>query len=232
MRVLGYVRVSTAAQEHGIEAQRRAILAEVERRDWTVTFIEDAGRSGKDIERPGITEALELLRTRQVDALVVSKLDRLSRSLVDFARLIDLASKQGWGLIALDLNLDTSTPTGKLVASVMAAVAQWERETIGLRTKEALAAAKAKGVKVGRPASQDPAVVRRIRRAREHGMTHRAIAEHLNADREPLPGGGARWHANSVRSAEGSRPSRRQRLNPQPSESQSPMRHARSPRGA
>lgn len=205
MDVIGYLRVSTAGQEHGISAQRAAILAEAERKGWTVTFIEDAGRSGKDIDRPGITEALALLRSRQVDALVVSKLDRLSRSLVDFARLIDLSSKQGWGLIALDLNLDTSTPTGKLVASVMAAVAQWERETIGLRTKEALAAAKAKGVRIGRPALQDPAVVQRIRRARKRGMTYRAIAERLNADSVPLPGGGARWHPNSVRQSEGRR---------------------------
>lgn len=199
MNVIGYLRVSTTDQEHGIDAQRTAILAEAVKRGWTVTWLEDSGRSGKDIDRPGIQAALAMLRAREAEALVVSKLDRLSRSLPDFARLLELAGKEGWAIAALDLNLDTSTPTGKLVASIMAAVAQWERETIGLRTKEALAAAKAKGVKVGRPASQDPKVVRRIRRARAAGHTYRAIADRLNRDAVPLPGGGERWHPASVR---------------------------------
>jgi DNA invertase Pin-like site-specific DNA recombinase len=200
VRVVGYLRVSTLDQEHGIDAQRAAILAESLKRGWEVVWPEpDEGKSGKDIDRPGIRAALAMLAAGEADALVVSKLDRLSRSLPDFANLLDLADKQGWAVVALDLNLDTSTPTGKLVASIMAAVAQWERETIGLRTKEALAAAKAKGIHVGRRASQDPKVVRRIRRARAAGLTYRAIADRLNADAVPLPGGGQRWHPNSVR---------------------------------
>lgn len=201
MNVIGYLRVSTVDQEHGIDAQRAAIHAEASRRGWTVTWHEDAGKSGKDIDRPGITAALAALKSGEAQALIVSKLDRLSRSLPDFARLLETSGKQGWAIVALDLNLDTSTPTGKLVASIMAAVAQWERETIGLRTKEALAVAKAKGIHVGRPRSQDPAVVRRIRRMRSRGMTYRAIADRLNTDSVALPGGGSRWHPNSVRRA-------------------------------
>lgn len=198
-RVVGYLRVSTTDQEHGIDAQRAAILAEAQRHGWEVEWLSDEGKSGKDIDRPGIRAALAVLAAGEADALVVSKLDRLSRSLSDFANLLDLAGKQGWAIVALDLNLDTSTPTGKLVASIMASVAQWEREVIGLRTKEALAAAKAKGVRIGRPDSQDPAVRRRIRRLRTAGHTYRAIAARLNAELVPLPGGGATWHPNSVR---------------------------------
>lgn len=202
MRVIGYLRVSTVGQEYGIDAQRASIEAEAMRRGWSVEWVQDAGKSGKDIDRPGITAALAALRAGEADALIVAKLDRLSRSLADFARLLETASKEGWSVVALDLGIDTSTPTGKLVASVMAAVAQWERETIGLRTKEALAAAKAKGIHVGRPQGQDPAVVRRIRNLRSRGHTYRAIAERLNADDIPLPGGGLRWHPNSVKIAE------------------------------
>ncbi|WP_206750326.1 recombinase family protein [Cryobacterium sp. TMS1-13-1] len=201
--MIGYLRVSTITQEHGLDAQRASITAEAKRRGWQVEWIEDAGKSGKDIDRPGITAALAMLKAREADALVVAKLDRLSRSLADFARLLESAAKQNWSVVALDLGIDTTTPTGKLVANVMAAVAQWERETIGLRTKEALAAAKAKGVHVGRPQGQDPAVVRRIRNLRSRGHTYRAIADRLNGDAVPLPGGGVQWHPNSVRSAEG-----------------------------
>ena len=198
MKVIGYLRVSTVNQEHGLDAQRASIEAEAKRRGWEVEWVEDAGKSGKDIDRPGITAALAMLKAREADALVVAKLDRLSRSLADFARLLETAAKQGWSVVALDLGIDTTTPTGKLVANVMAAVAQWERETIGLRTKEALAAAMAKGVHVGRPQRQDPAVVRRIRRWRRAGLTYRAIADRLNREAVPLPGGGVRWHPSSV----------------------------------
>jgi hypothetical protein len=69
---------------------------------------------------------------------VVAKLDRLSRSVVDAGRLLEEARKGGFNIVALDLGLDLSTPTGELVANVLAAVAQWERRMIGVRTSEAL----------------------------------------------------------------------------------------------
>ena len=74
----------------------------------------------------------------EADAVVVAKLDRLSRSVVDAGRLLEEARKRGFNIVALDLGLDLSTPTGELVANVLAAVAQWERRMIGQRTSEAL----------------------------------------------------------------------------------------------
>ena len=113
--------------------------------------------------------------------------------------LLTTAAREGWGVIMLDLGVDTTTPAGKLVANVVAAVAEWERDMIALRTREGLAAARAKGVRLGRPSAQDPAVVRRIRDMRDRGLTYRAIATRLNDEDVPLPGGGLRWHPGSVR---------------------------------
>jgi DNA invertase Pin-like site-specific DNA recombinase len=84
-------------------------------------------------------------------ALVVAKLDRLSRSLVDFGSIMERARKKGWSLAALDLGVDTTTPAGEMIANAMATIAQFERHLIGERTKAALAVRKAQGAKLERP---------------------------------------------------------------------------------
>jgi DNA invertase Pin-like site-specific DNA recombinase len=135
-----------------------------------------------------------------VSGIVVAKLDRLSRSIVDFGHLLEEARKRGFNVVALDLGLDLSTPQGELVANVIASVAQWERRIIGQRTKEALAVKKAQGVRVGRPATLPATIVRRIRRERAKGKSFAAIAEGLNADRVQTAQGGKRWYSATVRS--------------------------------
>lgn len=199
MKVVGYMRVSTEGQVYGLEAQHKAIEDEVARRGWEVQYAADEGRSGKDINRPGITRALALLKAGEAEALVVSKLDRLARSLLDLAQILDLAKRQGWAVIVMDIGIDTTTPTGELVVNVMGAVAQWERRMIGVRTKEGLAAAKSKGVRIGRPPLVALSVVERIVAERAGGSTYRAIADALNADQVPTAGAGAKWHPNTVR---------------------------------
>lgn len=201
--VIGYLRVSTTDQEHGIDAQKTAIRLEAERRGWDVIWLEDSGKSGKSLDRPAVRDALTMLERGDASALAVSKLDRLTRSVHDFSGLLTTSSQQGWGLIMLDLGVDTTTPAGKLVANVVAAVAEWERDMISLRTREGLAAARAKGVRLGAPSRQDSSTVERIQAFRETGLTYRAIADRLNADSVPLPGGGVRWYPNSVRLAAG-----------------------------
>ena len=92
MNVVGYVRVSTAEQADsgaGLEAQRTAIMAEATRRDWQLlTIYEDAGASGKSLNRPGLADALAAVEDGDASAVIVAKLDRLSRSLLDFAGLM------------------------------------------------------------------------------------------------------------------------------------------------
>ena len=201
MRVLAYLRVSTGEQADsgaGIEAQRQAILAEAERRGWSIVeFIEDTGFSGKTTNRPGLRLALDMLTRGDANVLVVSKMDRLSRSLLDFLTIMGEAERQGWALIALDSPADPSTPAGEAMASVMMAFAQLERRLIGQRTREALAVKRAAGVRLGRPPSIDASIARRIRRERKSGRTLREIAQRLNADGVPTARGG-RWYASTL----------------------------------
>jgi DNA invertase Pin-like site-specific DNA recombinase len=136
----------------GLAAQRAAIEAECLHRGWhLIEVIEDAGFSAKDMKRPGVKVALETLEQGDACALVVAKLDRLSRSMIDFTTVMATASKQGWALVALDCAVDTSTPAGEAMANVLATFAQFERRLIGQRTREALAAKRASGVRLGRP---------------------------------------------------------------------------------
>ncbi len=203
--VVGYARVSTSEQADsglGLDAQRHAIEAETARRGWHLAAIlEDAGASARSLNgRPALAEALDLLDRGEAGALVVAKLDRATRSTMDAAVLMERAARKGWKLVALDLGVDTTTPTGELVASVMAAVAQWERRAIGARTREALAAKRAQGVRLGRPRLLDPAVAGRIVAERDAGAGWSAIARGLDADRIPTAQGGARWWPATVRS--------------------------------
>jgi DNA invertase Pin-like site-specific DNA recombinase len=203
MQVLGYVRVSTEEQGvsgAGLEAQRQAIADECQRRGWQlVEVIEDAGFSAKDLRRPGIQAALEALTAGDAKALVAAKLDRLSRSMLDFTKLMATAQTQGWALVALDCAVDTTTPAGEAMANVLATFAQFERRLISQRTREALAVKKAQGVRMGRPQTLPDKVVRRIKRERACGRSFAAIAEALNAGGVATAQGGKRWYPATVR---------------------------------
>src|SRR3954452_16098812 len=174
---IAYLRVSTDEQANsgaGIEAQRASILAEALRRGWEeadIRWIEDAGYSGKDTRRPGLRLALEVLKRGESSGLVVAKMDRLSRSLLDFTQIMAAAQKQGWALIALDCPADSSTPTGEAMASILATFSQLERRLIGQRTREALAVKRSEGVRLGRPRSLSAEVVERVVREREAGRS-------------------------------------------------------------
>jgi DNA invertase Pin-like site-specific DNA recombinase len=200
MRVLAYLRVSTTEQADsraGIEAQRAAILSEAERRGWSVEFIEDAGFSAKSLKRPGLTLALDRLKRGEASVLVVSKMDRLSRSLLDFAAIMQRAQREGWALVALDSPADLTTPTGEAMAGVLAVFAQLERRLIGQRTKEALAKKREAGVRLGRPRAISPEAEARVHELRAKGMSIRHVAAALEAEGYSPPGGGS-WQPSSL----------------------------------
>lgn len=198
-----YTRVSTDEQTVsglGLADQRATLASEAARRGWTdVEYVSDDGYSAKSLARPGITHALEQLRTGKAGILVVSKLDRLSRSLLDFAGLMKQAEVEGWSLVVLDMNVDTTTPSGALVAHVLSAFSEYERKVIGARTSAALAQLKSQGVRLGRPRTMASETTGRIVSERAQGRTLTAIAEALNADSVPTARGGAKWYASTVR---------------------------------
>lgn len=163
---------------------------------------EDAGMSGSTLaNRPGLSKALEAVESGQAGALVVAKLDRLSRSLLDFAGLMEQSRQQGWALVALDLGVDTSTPQGELMAAVLATFAQFERRLISQRTKAALQAKAAQGIRLGRPRTVPALAVQRISELRQQGLTWRDLADTLNAEGVPTGRDGASWHAGTAHRA-------------------------------
>lgn len=201
--VIAYLRVSTEEQAVsglGLADQRAAIAAEAERRGWhAVEYVTDDGYSAKSLARPGIAGALDRLRAGKAGILVVSKLDRLSRSLLDFASLMATAEREGWQLVVLDVALDTTTPSGALMAHIMSAFSEYERRLIGSRTSAALQQLKVQGVRLGRPRVMPQQVTERIVSERQEGHTLAAIADGLNTDAVPTARGGARWYPSTVK---------------------------------
>jgi DNA invertase Pin-like site-specific DNA recombinase len=197
---LGYLRVSSEAQAEsglGIAAQRASIEAEAQRRGWEVEFIEDAGVSAKTLDRPGMASALAKLTAGEANTLVVSRLDRLARSMANFTDLMARAHREGWAIVALDLGVDTSTAEGELMANVRASFAAYERRLISIRTKEALAALKAQGVKLGHPNVIGDDVAAVAVELRSRGLTLRAIGQQLS-ERGHVPPNGSTWYPSTV----------------------------------
>jgi DNA invertase Pin-like site-specific DNA recombinase len=217
VKVIGYTRVSLDEQGErglGLAAQRSAIITEVGRRGWElVEVLEDSGYSGRDFNRPAVTTAMRLLQCGHADALVVAKLDRLSRSILDFTGIMARARKENWGVIALDCSVDTTTPAGEAMAHVMATFAQYERRLIAQRTADALRELRSRGDAYGPtpfgwsragdrllPHASEQKVLTRMRRLRAKGKSYRNVAQSLNRSGTPAKKGGA-WFASSVRSA-------------------------------
>ncbi len=207
-RVLGYARCSTSEQAEsglGIAAQEATIRSECQRRGWElVGVVTDEGESGKSLDRPGLQTALTRIAEREVDGLVAAKLDRISRSVRDFADLLEWFSATGASLVAVDVGVDTSTPGGKLVCGVFSAVSEWERDVIASRTRDGLAALRAQGRPISRAAVADsPKLAERIRKMRGSGKTYQAIADALNKAKVPTLRGAPKWTVSGVRGAAG-----------------------------
>ena len=204
--VIGYCRVSTGQQGEsglGLDAQASVIRAEAERREWgEIPLFVDVASGKTTRRRPKLSAALAELAAGRARVLVVSKLDRLSRSLLDFAALMATAQREGWSIVALDIGVDTSTVNGELVANIIMALAQWERRIIGQRTKDALAEVKGRGTKLGRPTTVTRDAVAIILAMRRGGSSLREVAAALNDAGVPTAQGGREWYVSTVRAIE------------------------------
>jgi len=202
--VVSYIRVSTEEQATsglGLEAQQTKIANECERRGWRlVAEFPDPGVSGgRSIdERPQLLAALDMIERGDAAGLIVAKLDRLSRSAHDAAGLLERSQRNGWALVACDLGVDTSTPSGEVMANVMASFARFEKRLIGQRTSEALQAKKAQGAALGRPQRTSPETLTEIVTKRLGGASLRVIAEYLNSSGVSPSQGGRCWYASTV----------------------------------
>ena len=192
-KALTYFRVSTDEQARsglGLDAQRSTVADAIRYRGWEIVaeFV-DEGRSGKTMKRPRLLEALDALDRGEADVLVVAKLDRLSRSVLHFAEITERAKRGGWAVVALDVDVDTTTPSGELLVNVLASMAQWEGRMIGERTRDALQAKKARGARLGRPVLVSVEVRERIQAERAAGRSLQGTADLLNAERIHTPTG-------------------------------------------
>jgi DNA invertase Pin-like site-specific DNA recombinase len=228
VKVIGYVRVSTEEQADkgvSLDAQEAKVRAYAALHDLDlVDVVVDAGGSAKSLKRPGLQRALGMLKTGQAAGLVVAKLDRLSRSVRDWNNLIDgyFGESAGKTLMSVADSIDTRTAAGRLVLNVLMSVAQWEREAIGERTRDALRHKQARGERTGavpfgyvldaadgrrsrggRPVAlvEDPheqEAIRLMVEFRDSGLSCRAIAAELNLQGIKTKGNG-RWHETTVR---------------------------------
>jgi site-specific DNA recombinase len=198
-RAVGYCRVSTerqAGEGVSLDAQSAKIRAMVAVQDADLLeLVTDAGASAKNLARPGLERVLALVDARTVDTVIVAKLDRLTRSVRDLADLLDRFARRGVALVSVAESLDTGTAAGRLVLNVMTSVAQWEREAISERTRDALRHKKALGLRVGeipygfalaadrRRLEEDAgeqATLARMRALRAEGRSFQAVADELN----------------------------------------------------
>jgi DNA invertase Pin-like site-specific DNA recombinase len=173
-----YVRVSTGDQTTA--SQEHELHTYCERRGWRSTEIYSDQISGAKFVRPGLDALMAAVRAGKVERVVVFKLDRLGRSLPHLALILDELQRHGVALIATTQGIDTSAnnPVGRLQLGVLMAVAEFEREIIKERVNAGLAAARARGVKLGRPATHRR-TSNDVKALKARGLGVRAISREL-----------------------------------------------------
>lgn len=174
LRAVIYTRVSTGKQER--DMQLRECRAQCRRAGWRVAEEFTDAAPGAKRSRPGLDALLALCRLRKVDLVVVWKLDRLSRSLADLLATAEELKALGVDLISLHDQVDTTTPSGKALFQLVGVFAEFERGIMQERIRAGLAAARARGARLGRPPT-DPKRIETARMHMKRGASLRAAAK-------------------------------------------------------
>jgi DNA invertase Pin-like site-specific DNA recombinase len=201
IRAILYVRVSTDGQaDSGLSLEHQAAKCQqlADLHDYQVVeAIVDAGESAKSLQRPGITRLLELVKRREVEAVVVAKLDRITRSVRDLGDIIELFNRQHVALISVSESLNTETAAGRMIVRMLGTIAEWEREAIGERTRDALSAKRRRGQVYGaipygsrlsadgvtlEADSNEGRMLARLQQLRADGCTWKSVADELNRE--------------------------------------------------
>jgi DNA invertase Pin-like site-specific DNA recombinase len=169
-----YARVSTGNGAQSPEMQIRELREYCKRRGWKISreYV-DIGISGAKEKRPQLDDLLKDAHQRRFDAVVVWKIDRLARNVSHLLRTLDTFRVLGVEFVSLSESLDTATPAGRMITTVLAAVAELERSLIGERVRAGLRNARAKGKILGRP--RKPLDLELIKRLRAGGASWRAV---------------------------------------------------------
>lgn len=202
-----YVRVSSARQANeglSLEAQERTLTLAAQAAGYSVNLFTDSGKSGKSMKnREGIKAALAELNSGRANALFVTRIDRLARSVSDLLSVVDQANKHNWRLVITDIGVDSATPHGRMVISMLGSVAEFERGLISERQKEVHAERRATGEVWGLTMGKKPDTSLKVRALvsdlSDRGYSFSAIARQLNDEQIPTTHGGACWYPATVR---------------------------------
>lgn len=178
MKAAIYGRVSTTAQDTNL--QMREVRQFVQRRGWQIVeeYI-DKGISSCKEKRPALDKLMYEAKRRRFDAVVVYRYDRFARSLRHLVNALEEFRALGIEFVSIHEGVDTSTPNGRLVFGIFASIAEFERELIRARVRSGLAAAKARGIQLGRPALRKFTAkeIKQLRRDRRKGMPFQKLAQ-------------------------------------------------------
>jgi DNA invertase Pin-like site-specific DNA recombinase len=184
MKVALYARVSKADESQDPDNQLMRLIAYANERDWTITgrYVDMA--SGADDNRPELDRMMADARARRFGLVLCVKVDRLARSVTSLYRILSELDARGVRFECTDQAISTNSPTGKLLLSILAGVAEFERELIRDRTRAGLARARAQGKTLGRP--RIPVDMDRARELRAQGLGYRKIAKELGVSHQTM----------------------------------------------
>jgi DNA invertase Pin-like site-specific DNA recombinase len=207
VRALGYATVPADVDEgtRELDEQRIAIESYCKLLGIDVVEVvrEREPKDGKALDRAGLSFLIERVAAGDASCLVVTGLQRLSRSVAELGTIVQWLERNDVRLVAVELDLDTASPGGRTTARALASVAGMESERLSERTRKGLAAARAKRHASGGAGPDWDEIRKRIANMRADGMTLQAIADTLNEEGVPTQRGGAKWRPSSVQTAAG-----------------------------